>query len=143
MNLIIRKVDDYLVIRVFKENIGDFNVLNVDSIKVFFKDILKKIQKKYKLNGIIEAEVYVYLEYGIIIELHPISFEYYSDEIDMNIHVHLDSVFLIEIDINSILDYNSVYYYKDKFYGIYSKICDNEIFYKDVDEIINNGIKVC
>ena len=38
---------------------------------------------------------------------------------------------------------DEVYYYKDKFYGIYSKICDNEIFYKDVDEIINNGIKVC
>ena len=61
---------------------------------------------------------------------------------DMKIHIHLDSIFLICIDMNHLLDYEEVYYYNDKFYGTYSNICDTEVLYKDTDIIMNKGIKV-
>ena len=47
------------------------------------------------------------------------------------------------IDINNILDYEDVYYYKGKFYGTYLGLCDNEVFYRDTDDIVRYGIKVC
>ena len=43
---------------------------------------------------------------------------------------------------HEILDYDEVYYYKDKFYGIYKNVCDRNIIYKNTDIIMSNGMKI-
>ena len=139
--MIIKKCDDYFLIKVFKEEIGDFNIFDMDDIRVFFQSIFDKLRKKYDLHGLIDVDVYVNDDYGMIIEMMPI--DSYFDEIDIRIKMHLSNVFLINIDSNSILDYKDVYYYKGNFYGNYISLCDNEVLYKDTEEIINKGIKVC
>ena len=49
----------------------------------------------------------------------------------------------MEIMSNEILEFDEVYYYNDKFYSYYNDSYDRKIIYKDIDEIINNGIKIC
>lgn len=139
--MIIRKIDDYFLIKFYRENIGDFNIFDSEDIKELFQDIFKQLKDKYNLNGLIDVDVYVNFNYGMIIEIHPI-YDFF-DGIDIKIHIHLDSVFLSVINSNNILDYNEVYYYNGKFYGTYLGLCDNEVLYKDTSDIINNGIKVC
>ena len=138
--MIIQKDDEYFLIKIFKGDLKDFNFFDIDSIQDFFQDILDRLSKKYEVKGLLDVEVYVYESYGMIIEIRPI--ESYFDEIDMRIRMHLDNVFLIEIDSNCILDYEDVYYYKNKFYSTYLDTCDNEVIYKDTDEIIDRGIKI-
>lgn len=139
--MIIRKCDEYFLIKVFKENVGNFNIFDMDSVKDFFQSIFDELKKKYELHGLIDVDVYVNDSYGMIIEMMPI--DSYFDEIDMRIKMHLSNVFLVEIDSNSILDYEDVYYYNGKFYSNYSGLIDSEVLYKDTEEIMNKGIKVC
>ena len=139
--MIIRKCDDYFLIKVFKDNIGDFNIFDMDSIKGLFQTIFDKLREKYDLHGLIEVDVYVNYNYGLIIELKPI--DSYLDDVDMRIKMHLRDVFLVSIDSNSILDYEDVYFYDGKFYGTYIDNSDNEVIYKDIDDIIFKGIKIC
>ena len=139
--MIIDKCDDIIIVKVFKEYCYDIDVYDKEYIKDFFKEIFVKLKDKYDLNGIFDVDVYVNLEYGMIIEICPICD--FLDDIDMRIKFHIDSIFLVIINTNSILDYNDVYYYMGKFYGTYLGLCDSEIIYKDVDKIIKNGIKVC
>ena len=139
--MIIRKIDDYFLIKFYQEEMGEFDVFDIENIKSFFQKIFDKLRKKYKLKGLVDVDVYVNLDYGMIIEIHPVC--NYFDDIDMKIHIHLGSIFLVEIDMNDVLDYEDVYYYKGKFYGNYLGICDNEVFYKDTEEIMEYGIKVC
>ena len=139
--MIIRKVDDYFLIKIYQEQLGNINVFDSESIKDFFQNIFEKLGKKYKLKGLVDVDVYVDLDYGMIIEIHPICD--YFDDIDMKIHIHLGSIFLVKINMNDILDYDDVYYYKGVFYGNYLGLCDNEIIYKDTKDIVQKGIKVC
>jgi len=139
--VIIQKIDNYFLIKIFKDDIGDFNFFDLDSLQELFEKVFYKLKDKYELTGLIDVDVYVNFDYGMIIEMHPV-YDYF-EEIDMRLHIHLDNVFLVEIDISEILDYEKIYYYKDKFYGNYLGICDNEVFYKNTDEIIKNGVKIC
>lgn len=138
--MIIRQCNDYFLIKFLKEEIGDFNIFDIDDIRVFFQSIFDNLRKKYDLHGLIDVDVYVNDDYGMIIEMMPI--DSYFDEIDIRIKMHLNNVFLVSIDSNFILDYEEVYYYNGKFYGNYRYSCDNEVFYKNTEEIINKGIKV-
>lgn len=139
--MIVRKYDDYLLIKVFNENIKEFDVFDIDSIKLFFKYLFCKLKNKYQLKGLMDANVYVDNNYGMIIELKTI--DSYFNDIDIRLKIHFNECFLTEINVNDILDYRDVYYYKGKFYGTYFGIIDSEVLYKDTEEIINKGIKVC
>ena len=139
--MIIRKCDDCFLIKIFKDSVGNFNIFDMENIKCLFQTIFDKLRTKYDLHGLIDAEVYVNYDYGLIIEIRPI--DSYFDEIDIRIRMHLRDVFLVNIDSNSILDYKDVYYYNGKFYGTYSNSSDSEVFYKDIDDIMDRGIKVC
>ena len=138
--MIIRKCEEYFLIKVFNEYLGDFNIFDVDDIKVFFGELFKKLIKKYDLHGLIDAYLYINNDYGMIIELYEL--DSYFDDIDVRIKINYSDLFLVNIDKKEILDYEDVYYYKGKFYGNYKKLCDNEALYKNTDEIINKGIKV-
>jgi hypothetical protein len=141
MVVIIQKIEDYFLIKVYKECMGDIDLFDMDGVQDLFQKIFLKIRDKYELSGLIEVEVYVHGKYGMIIEIRPIC--NYFDEVDVKIHVHLDSTFLVCIDALDILDYEEVYYYQDKFYGVYTKMSDSEILYKDIEEILDQGIKIC
>lgn len=139
--MIIQKLDDVFVIKVYNALLEDFNIFDIDSVKEFFRSIVNKMKTKYDLRGIVDVDVYVNDKYGMIIEMKEISD--YFDEIDMRIKMHLNSLFLTEINSNEVLDYDDVYYYKNKFYGNYIGIVDSDVIYKDSEDIINKGIKVC
>ena len=139
--MFIRKCDDYFLIKIFRDSVGNFNIFDMDSIKGLFQTIFDKLREKYDLHGLIDVDVYVNYNYGLIIELKPL--DSYLDDVDMRIKMHLRDVFLVCIDSNSILDYEDVYYYDSKFYGTYIENSDNEVIYRDIDDIIFKGIKVC
>lgn len=141
MVVIIRKFDDYFLIKVFKNNLSAFNIFDINDIKELFKNIFQELSKRYDLHGLIDADVYINEKYGLIIEMIPIESDF--DDIDMRINFHLCNCFLVNIDSSSILDYDEVYYYDGKFYGTFSTSSDSDILYKNTNEIINNGIKVC
>lgn len=139
--MIIRKCNEYFLIKICKENVKNFNIFDLDSIKSLFQDIFNKLRKKYDLHGLIDVDFYVNEDYGIIIEMIPI--DSYFDDIDIRIKIHFSNLFLVEIDSNSILDYEDVYYYNGKFYSNYKDSCDNIVLYKDIDKIIKEGIRIC
>ena len=139
--MIIRKLDDYFLIKISKSEVGDLNIFDMDNIKSLFKIIFTKLKKKYSLHGQIDAEVYVNNNYGLIIELYLI--DDFFEGIDIRIKMHLNSLFLVNIDCYNILDYDDVYYYDGKFYGTYLENTDSNIIYKKTEKIIKDGIKVC
>lgn len=139
--MIIRKLDDYFLIKISKSEVGDLNIFDMDNIKSLFKNIFTKLNKKYSLHGQIDAEVYVNNNYGLIIELYLI--DDFFEGIDIRIKMHLNSLFLVNIDCYNILDYDDVYYYDGKFYGNYLDNSDSDIIYKKTEKIVNEGIKVC
>ena len=138
--MIISCCDDYFKVYVFKEYIPGFDIFDKDMIGKLFKDILVKLEKKYDLNGLIDIDVYVNREFGLIMEIRNV-FDF-LDEMDVKIHFHIDSIFMCEIDINDITNYSDVYYYNDVFYGIYNKLMDSNVIYRECEDIIEKGIKV-
>ena len=138
--MIIRKCEEYFLIKVFNEYLGNFNIFDVNDIKVFFSELFKKLIKKYDLHGLIDAYLYINNDYGMIIELYEL--DSYFDDIDVKININFSDLFLVNIDNKDILDYEDVYYYNDKFYGNYKGMSDSEVLYKNTNEIINKGIKV-
>lgn len=139
--MIFSKEDKFLLVKIFKKDLADFDVYDKDQIMTLFKDIFLKVKDKYKMSGLFDANIYVNNDFGMIVEIYNLCF--YNGEVDVKIRFHLDSVFLTEINSNDILDYEDVYYYNDKFYGNFKDFTDNEVIYKNVDLIMNNGIRIC
>ena len=98
--VIIQKIDDFFLIKIYKEYMGNFDVYDRDNIKEFFEDVFSKLKDKYDLRGLLDVDVYVNSEYGMIIEIYPVYS--YFEEIDMRIQIHLDSIFMSEINMNEI-----------------------------------------
>ena len=139
--MIFNKEDKFLLVKIYKSYLKDFDVHNRDQIAELFKNIFMKIKEKYNLSGLFDVDVYVNNDYGMIIEINNLCF--YKNEFDVKIRFYLDCIFLCEIDSIDLLDYENIYYYEERFYGIYNEYCDKEIIYKDTSDIIDNGIKVC
>lgn len=138
--MIFIKENKFILVKIFKSNLGDFDIYNKEHILNLFKDIFIKVKKRYNLSGFFDVDIYVNEDYGLIIEIDNI---FYNDiDCDVNIKIHLDSIFLNEISNYEILDYNNIYYYNGKFFGFFKDFSDKDIIYKDVDEIINNGINL-
>ena len=137
--MIIQKLDDYYIVKIFKEKLEEFNPFDKSCIEKLFQKILKKLLKNYSIHGLIDADIYFDRLYGMIIELREV-YDYF-DDIDLKIHFHLDSVFLVEID-DDIKSLKDVYYYQGKYYKTYDKMIDSPIIYKDSEciEIMEKGI---
>ena len=139
--MIFNKENKFLLIKIFKSYLKDFDIYNKDDIINLFKFIFIKIKKKYNLSGLFNVDIYVNSDYGMIIEINNL---YYLDnESDMKINIHLDSIFLVEISSNEIFNHDEIYYYNNKFYSKYNQLYDSYVIYKNIDEIISNGIKIC
>lgn len=116
--------------------LNESDYYNQEKISDLFKKIILKIKEKYNIKGLLDIDVYINKYYGMIIEIEVLYSE--LEEIDMRIHFHLDTIFLIETN-----DYNSkdLYYYENKYYTIYNNISDNNIIYKSND-ILTKGIRI-
>lgn len=139
--MIIKKTEDCFFVRVYKEYLGEFDFFDRSNIQELFQKILKKILNKYELKGLLDVDVYVNDEFGLIIEIKE--FSSYFDEIDMQIHFHIGSIFLTEIELEDVFSWKDIYYYQGKFYKVYQGLIDSSILYKESEEIIEKGIKVC
>ena len=130
-----------MLIKILKNDLENFDIYDKEQIIKLFKLIFKNIKDKYDLSGLFDVYIYSNNEYGMIIEINNLC--YFDNEIELKLKIQIDSLFFMEIMSNEILEFDEVYYYKDKFYSYYSDSYDRKIIYKDIDEIINNGIKIC
>ena len=90
--LFFRKEDKFLLVKIFKDKLSDFDIYNKEQVVKLFKDIFLNVKEKYKLSGLFDVDIYVNEDYGMIIEIYNLCF--YNDEIDVKIKFHLDSLFL-------------------------------------------------
>ena len=138
--MIINKNDNLFIVHIFKEYINDINMFDVNMMITFFKNILKKIKNKYYVNGLCDIYAYYDKNYGMILEI-----DNYDDdiiELDANIKFYFDSNFLQEIDFDLDNDYDNIYYYNGKYYTNYKNNNDSKIIYKNISNIIYNGLKI-
>ena len=117
-------IDDGINIYLNKQYLKNVDFNDTKTIK----NIIKKINTKYNIDiyGYIETKIYIDKNYGIIINLKKEEldyFDYFNDEIEMNIEIINDS-FLYKIE-----DYNkdlikdkTIYKYKDNLYINIDKI---------------------
>ena len=99
--------------------------IDLNDIKVI-KNIIKKINKKYDIDlyGFIEVKIYIDKNYGVIINIKKEEleyFDYFNDEIEMNIEIINDS-FLYKINNIYINSKIKTYKYKDSLYISIDKI---------------------
>ena len=149
--MIITKINkDTYQIKLPSKVINIYNQLEVQNLT---KEIIKKINKKNKIRGLILLEIYEDINYGTIVELKR-NTSYETNEVEVKITIHTDTQFLYKIDyfdINKTSE-NKIYYYKNNFYlelnnkldkkkylGLLEK---SEIIYENTYEIINNGLKI-
>lgn len=134
------------------------DIVNKHKLEIYLKKILIKIKNRYdiKLNGYYIINIYINKFYGTIIEIKNENLDYYSyfNQVDMEINIFKDSLFLYEIDFEYIekglLKNVKIYKLEDK---IYLKIINNinmsklleysNILYgKAVERIIKQSKKV-
>ena len=137
--MIIKKEDNLFIIKILKENLKDFDIFNQDLIREVFQNLLIKLKSKYTINGLLDVNVYLNEDYGVMIEIEPLIS--YKDEIDMKIHFHIDCIFMYEINPEDLYNNKDIYYYQNKYYSIYHKIVDSPIIYK-TETILKKGIKI-
>ncbi len=142
--MIIQRVEDVFLVKVFKEYLpDDFDIMERENISDLFQEILLKLKKKYQISGLLDVEVYMNQDYGMIMEIENVFDLDYSDEIDVSIHMHLDSIFLMEVEIEDVKNQQEIYYCNGKFYEIYHGLQDSNVIYKDCLALIEKGIRVC
>lgn len=125
--------NDYLI-KIYKEEIKDIDIYDIDDIYTLIKLIIKKIIKNNNIYGNYQINIYTNDIYGMIIEFNKIKENSY---IDLKINITIDSIFLYKTN-NNYLDNNStIYYYKNNYY-ILPK--DNNINLLEVEEVLYGNI---
>ena len=125
--------NDYLI-KIYKEEIKDIDIYDIDDIYTLIKLIIKKIIKNNNITGNYQINIYTNDIYGMIIEFNKIKENSY---IDLKINITIDSIFLYKTN-NNYLDNNStIYYYKNNYY-IFPK--DNNINLLEVEEVLYGNI---
>ena len=117
-------IDDGINIYLNKQYLKSVDLNDTKTIK----NIIKKINKKYNIDiyGYIEAKIYIDKNYGVIINLKKEEleyFDYFNDEIEMNIEIINDSfLYKIEDYNKDIIKDKKIYKYKDNLYINIEKI---------------------
>ncbi len=125
--------NDYLI-KIYKEEIRDINIYNIDDIYALVKKIIKKIVKNNNISGNYQINIYANDIYGMIIKFNKIKENNY---IDLKINITIDSIFLYKTNDNYLNANNTIYYYKNNYY-ILPK--DNNINLLEVEEILYGNI---
>lgn len=136
--------NDYLI-KLYKEEIKDIDIYDIDDIYTLIKLIIKKIIKNNNISGNYQINIYTNDIYGMIIEFNKIKENSY---IDLKINITIDSIFLYKTNNNYLNNNNTIYYYKNNYYilpknnNINLLEVSNIIYGKEVKEIISKGIKL-
>lgn len=125
--------NDYLI-KIYKEEIKDINIYDIDDIYTLIKLIIKKIIKNNNISGNYQINIYTNDIYGMIIEFNKIKENSY---IDLKINITIDSIFLYKTNNNYLNTNNTIYYYKNNYY-ILPK--DNNINLLEVEEVLYGNI---
>ena len=137
--MIIRKIDNKYIIKIINKDFNELDYYNQEQISTLFKKIVLKIKEKNQISGLLDINVYTNKNYGMIIEIEQIYPD--LDEIDMHIHFHIDTPFLIEINDYDIFNQKELYFYNNKIYTVYNKQSDSIVIYKTSD-ILSKGKKI-
>lgn len=126
-------IDDFKMIIYLNNmqiNSVDFN--KKEDLQEYFKKLFRNLKNFYNMNinGFYNINVYKDEYYGIILEIEKEDIdyiEYFDGQVDMNITVESDNIFLYEIDDyfnidEKIINKIKVYQYKNK---LYIKIISN------------------
>lgn len=94
--------DINMIIFLNKIYLNQIDFEDKEKLEIYFRKLLKTLKEFYKINinGYYEINVYVDNNYGVILELKKEEieyFNYYEDEVDMQLIVH-NTVFLYEIE---------------------------------------------
>ena len=157
MRLVIN--DGKFIVFLNKYNKIDFE--NKLKLEKYFRNLFTTIKDKYNIevNGYYDINIYNEKNYGVIIEIESEDLEYYNyfNQIDMEINVLKDSLFLYEINYefidNSILDNFICYKMQDRIYlkakdivpeNVLSKVleCSHILYGSKVEKIMKQGKKV-
>ena len=136
--------NDYLI-KLYKEEIKDIDIYDIDDIYTLIKLIIKKIIKNNNISGNYQINIYTNDIYGMIIEFNKIKENSY---IDLKINITIDSIFLYKTNNNYLNTNNTIYYYKNNYYILPKNNNINlleveEVLYGNiVKEILSKGIKV-
>ncbi len=125
--------NDYLI-KIYKEEIKDIDIYDIDDIYTLIKLIIKKIIKNNNISGNYQINIYTNDIYGMIIEFNKIKENSY---IDLKINITIDSIFLYKTNNNYLNTNNTIYYYKNNYY-ILPK--DNNINLLEVEEVLYGNI---
>ena len=125
--------NDYLI-KLYKEEIKDIDIYDIDDIYTLIKLIIKKIIKNNNISGNYQINIYTNDIYGMIIEFNKIKENSY---IDLKINITIDSIFLYKTNSNYLNTNNTIYYYKNNYY-ILPK--DNNINLLEVEEVLYGNI---
>lgn len=136
--------NDYLI-KLYKEEIKNIDIYDIDDIYTLIKLIIKKIIKNNNISGNYQINIYTNDIYGMIIEFNKIKENSY---IDLKINITIDSIFLYKTNNNYLNNNNTIYYYKNNYYILPKNNNINlleveEVLYGNiVKEILSKGIKV-
>ena len=136
--------NDYLI-KIYKEEIKDIDIYDINDIYTLIKLIIKKIIKNNNISGNYQINIYTNNIYGMIIEFNKIKENSY---IDLKINITIDSIFLYKTNNNYLNNNNTIYYYKNNYYILPKNNNINlleveEVLYGNiVKEILSKGIKV-
>lgn len=148
----IELVDDYnYTLYLNNLYIKDLNLDNNEDIENYLKKLFLIIKDRYDIDisGMFEIDIYVNNKYGIVIDIFKEDLEYldyFSNQIDMQVNIIKDSIFLYELD--SFIE-KDLYKYNHKYYIDVEDIDDpiiyeqgNLIFGEHVIEVLKYGKKV-
>ncbi len=140
------------IIKLLDKKIDIYNPVVLEKLT---EKMLKKILKNNTLKKLIILDIYTDKNYGTIIILKDYNkLVNLIDELEVKIHIHIDSIFLYKVNNLNIAKLNNknIYYYKNNFYievkentnikDYLPLLEEEEIIYEYSDEIINKGIKI-
>lgn len=142
-------LDDKYIAYLNKDYIKNVDFKIRKQVEDCFRNVFTKIKKiiDKDINGFFDIKVYLNDNYGAILIIKKEEIEYYdyfSNQIDMQIEIEFDSVVLLEFNDFYIIKNNNVYLYNNKYYIKYvddinyvefSKV----VFGKKADEIIKKS----
>lgn len=148
-----RDKDSYLV-TIFKEELDNIDLKNEEECEMIITNILKSVINDDIRDGIIFLDTYIDCNYGLIMEIVR-KRVWGSKDLSIRFNFFLDRSILYEGDyfLTKLLPENSynIYYYKKKFYIELTKLIENNIYMKlientniiiDKENIKSEGIKV-
>ena len=134
----IKVIDDLYIVKINKKYIN--NLYDTKEILEILKNSLINVKKDFHISGLCCIDIYVNYLYGIIIEIDNI--DKYGNDFDIKVKFYINSYFFNEIELDDMDKCNVLYYYDNKYYTNYSEKLDSIIVYKEVQDIINKGIKL-